>query len=170
MEELAKILKAKRTKEGSLDLDVPESKIILDDNGIAIDVKKYETNFAHEIIEQFMLITNETVAERFFWLEAPFIYRVHENPDPDKIDELNKFLFNLGYKIKYKWTWKRIKELLKTLLIVLIIIVVLWFFPPTHNLIIKFYESNTILQVIVDVIGKIFKGTWNAICSIFGSK
>ncbi len=80
------------------------------------------------------------------------------------------YLRSLGYKIKYKWTWKRIKELLKTLLIVLIIIVVLWFFPPTHNLIIKFYESNTILQVIVDVIGKIFKGTWNAICSIFGSK
>ena len=101
MEELAKILKEKRINAGSLNLDVPESKITLNENGIAIDVQKYETNFAHEIIEQFMLITNETVAERFFWLEAPFIYRVHENPDPDKIDELNKFLFNLGYKIKY---------------------------------------------------------------------
>lgn len=101
MEELAKILKAKRAKEGSLDLDVPESKIILDDNGVAIDVKKYETNFANEIIEQFMLITNEVVAEKFYWLEAPFIYRVHEVPDTDKIDELNKFLFNLGYKVKY---------------------------------------------------------------------
>lgn len=100
MEELAKILKAKRVKEGSLNLDVPESKIILDKNGVAIDVKKYELSFANEIIEQFMLIANETVAEKFFWLEAPFIYRVHEEPDIDKINELNKFLFNLGYKIK----------------------------------------------------------------------
>lgn len=100
MEELANILKAKRIKDGSLDLDVPESKIILDKNGIAIDVKKYELLFANEIIEQFMLIANETVAEKFFWLEAPFIYRVHEAPDIEKINELNKFLFNLGYKIK----------------------------------------------------------------------
>ena len=101
MAELAEILKEKRKKEGSLDLDVPESKIILDENGIAIDVKKYEINFANEIIEQFMLIANEVVAEKFYWLEAPFIYRVHECPDPDKIDKLNKFLFNLGYKVKY---------------------------------------------------------------------
>lgn len=100
MDELAKILKSKRVREGSLDLDVPESKIILDENGVAIDVKKYETSFANEIVEQFMLIANETIAERFYWLEAPFIYRVHEEPDIDKINELNKFLFNLGYKIK----------------------------------------------------------------------
>lgn len=101
MAELAHILKDKRYKDGALDLDVPESKIILDENGIAIDVKKYEINFANELIEQFMLIANEVVAEKFYWLEAPFIYRIHENPDTDKIDELNKFLFNLGYKIKY---------------------------------------------------------------------
>lgn len=101
MEELAKILKKKRLEEGSLDLNIPESKIILDENGIAVDVKKYETNFANEIIEQFMLITNEVVAEKFYWLEAPFIYRVHEVPDKDKVDELNRFLFNLGYKVKY---------------------------------------------------------------------
>mgnify|MGYP003735113239 CR=1 FL=1 len=100
MEELAKILKAKRMKEGSLDLDVPESKIILDKNGIAINVKKYEVSFANEIIEQFMLLANEVVAEKFYWLEAPFIYRVHEEPDIEKINELNKFLYNLGYKIK----------------------------------------------------------------------
>ncbi len=100
MQELALILKNKRVKDGSLDLDVPESKIILDENGIAIDVKKYEITFANEIIEQFMLIANETVAEKFYWLEAPFIYRVHPVPDIDKINELNKFLWNLGYKIK----------------------------------------------------------------------
>ncbi len=100
MEELAKILKERRRKQGSLNLDIPESKIVLDENGYAIDVKKYELTFANEIIEQFMLTANEVVAERFFWLEAPFIYRVHEVPDEDKINELNKFLYNFGYKIK----------------------------------------------------------------------
>ena len=100
MEELALILKKKREKDGSLDLDVPESKIILDENGVAVDVKKYEITFANEIIEQFMLIANETVAEKFFWLEAPFIYRVHPAPDIDKIKELNTFIWNLGYRIK----------------------------------------------------------------------
>ncbi len=100
MSELATILKEKRKKEGSLDLDVPESKIILNENGVAIDVKKYEITFANEIIEQFMLIANETVAEKFYWLEAPFIYRVHPQPDIDKIRELNSFIWNLGYKVK----------------------------------------------------------------------
>ena len=100
MKELALILKEKRTKDGSLDLDIPESKIILDENGVAVDVKKYEITFANEIIEQFMLIANETVAEKFYWLEAPFIYRVHPVPDMEKVSELNKFLWNLGYKIK----------------------------------------------------------------------
>lgn len=100
MEELAKILKARREKNGYLSLDIPESKIILDKDGIAIDVKKYEISFANEIIEQFMLTANEVVAETFNNLKAPFIYRVHEVPDMDKVKELNKFLFNLGYKIK----------------------------------------------------------------------
>ena len=100
MEELAKILKAKRMKQGYLNLDVPESQIILDNiTGKCLDIKKYETSFANEIIEQFMLTANETVAERFYWLEVPFIYRVHEEPDIDKVKELNKFLSNLGYKI-----------------------------------------------------------------------
>lgn len=100
MEELAHILKNRRNKAGSLNLDIPETKVILDENGFAIDVTKYELSFANEIIEQFMLTANETVAEKFFWLEAPFIYRVHEEPDLEKVTELNKFLFNLGYKIK----------------------------------------------------------------------
>ena len=100
MEELALLLKNKRTKQGSLNLDLPETKVILNEEGFAIDVKKYEMTFANEIIEQFMLLANENIAERFYWLEAPFIYRVHEVPEQDKIDELNKFLFNFGYKIK----------------------------------------------------------------------
>ena len=100
MEELARILQNKRIAEGYLDLNIPESKIVLDKKGKAIDVRKYETSFANQIIEQFMLTANEVVAEKFYWLEAPFIYRVHEMPDMEKVKELNKFLFNFGYKIK----------------------------------------------------------------------
>ena len=100
MEELALILKNKRLNHGYINLDIPESKITLDEEGRAIDVQKYELSFANEIIEQFMLTTNETIAEKFYWLEAPFIYRVHEEPDYDKIKETNRFLYNIGQKIK----------------------------------------------------------------------
>ena len=100
MAELATILKEKRKENGYLNLDIPESKITLDENGFAIDVSKYETYFANEIIEQFMLAANETVAEKFYWLQAPFIYRNHEAPDLDKVKDLNKVLYNFGYKIK----------------------------------------------------------------------
>ena len=100
MKELAIILKQRRMQDGYLNLDIPESKVELDINGKAISIKKYETNFANEIIEQFMLTANETIAEKFYWLKAPFIYRVHEVPDLERIEELNRFLYNLGYKIK----------------------------------------------------------------------
>ncbi len=100
MEELALILKNKRLEKGYLNLDIPESKIELDIDGRVTNIEKYENTFANEIIEQFMLTANETIAEKFFWLEAPFIYRVHEKPDYEKVKELNKFLFNFGLKIK----------------------------------------------------------------------
>ena len=100
MEELAKILKARRIENGYINLDIPESKIELDIEGKAVKIGKYETTFANEIIEQFMLTANEAVAEKFYWLDAPFIYRVHEEPDIDKVNELNKFLYNFGLKIK----------------------------------------------------------------------
>ena len=100
MAKCAKILKKRREKQGSLNLDIPESKLLLDENGYVLDIKPYELTFANEIIEQFMLTANETVAEQFYWLEAPFIYRVHEEPDEDKIKELNTFLYNLGYHVK----------------------------------------------------------------------
>jgi len=100
MEELAKILKNKRAEQGYLNLDIPESKIDLDINGRVTNISKYETSFTNEIIEQFMLKANETIAEKFFWLDAPFIYRVHEEPDIDKVKELNKFLYNFGLKVK----------------------------------------------------------------------
>lgn len=100
MEELAILLKQRRINNGYLNLDIPESKIVLDAEGKVLDIKKYETTFANEMIEQFMLTANETIAEKFYWLEAPFIYRVHEEPDYDKIEETNKFLFNINEKIK----------------------------------------------------------------------
>ncbi len=100
MAELATILKNRRLEQGYLNLDIPESKIELDRDGRAINVGKYETSFSNEIIEQFMLSANEAIAEKFYWLEAPFIYRVHEEPDIEKVKDLNKFLFNLGLKIK----------------------------------------------------------------------
>lgn len=100
MAELATILKNRRLEQGYLNLDIPESKIELDKNGRAINIGKYETSFSNEIIEQFMLSANEAIAEKFYWLDAPFIYRVHEDPDIDKVKDLNKFLFNFGLKMK----------------------------------------------------------------------
>lgn len=100
MEELAIILKDRRNRSGSLNLNIPETKIIFDENGKVIDIVKYELSFANEIIEQFMLTANEEIAETFYNLKAPFIYRVHETPDLDKIEELNKALYEWGYKIK----------------------------------------------------------------------
>lgn len=102
MKELALILKNRRLKNGYLSLDIPETQIVLDKQGIPVEIKPYETTFANEIIEQFMLTANEAVAEKFYWLNAPFIYRVHEKPDEEKVSELNKYLFNFGYKIKGK--------------------------------------------------------------------
>ncbi len=100
MSELANILKNKRLEQGYLNLDIPESRIELDENGKVINIGKYETSFSNEIIEQFMLSANETIAEKFYWLDAPFIYRVHEDPDLEKIKELNKFLYNFRLKIR----------------------------------------------------------------------
>ena len=100
MRELKNILKKRRDLNGSLNLDIPESKIILNENGIAVDIQKYDYLESNEVIEQFMLTANESVAEKFYWLQAPFIYRVHDVPDIEKVNDLNKFLFNLGYKIR----------------------------------------------------------------------
>lgn len=100
MEELAQILREKRRKRGSIDFDFPESKIILDEKGKPIDVKPYDRNTATKIIEDFMLIANETIAEDYFWQELPFVYRSHENPDPEKIMKLGIFINNFGYSIK----------------------------------------------------------------------
>ena len=99
MDELAKILRAKRHSRGSIDFDFPESKIRLDEEGRPIEVKAYERNDATKIIEDFMLIANETVAEDIFWQELPFVYRTHDNPDPEKLEALATFINNFGYSM-----------------------------------------------------------------------
>ena len=100
MAELADILREKRRKRGSIDFDFPESKITLDKKGKPIDIKPYERNKATKIIEDFMLICNETIAEDYFWQELPFVYRTHEYPDNEKIQKLGIFINNFGYSIK----------------------------------------------------------------------
>ncbi len=98
--QLAEILHDKRIKMGSIDFDIPETKVIIDENGNVTDIKPYEITFANKIIEEFMLVTNMTVAKTFSSLEMPFIYRIHENPDDEKIRELNEFLGKYGKRIK----------------------------------------------------------------------
>ncbi|MBP3283910.1 MAG: ribonuclease R [Clostridia bacterium] len=115
MAELSRILRARRVKRGSIDFDIPEAKVILDESGKPIEIKKYEITVSNNIIEDFMLAANETVAERFFWLEVPFMFRVHDLPDSEKLEEFSKFIFNYGYRVKglSKLQPKAFQELLK---------------------------------------------------------
>ena len=115
MQALAAILREKRRKRGSIDFDFPETKIVLDSQGRPIEIKPYERNTATKIIEDFMLIANETVAQHFYWLELPFIYRTHDNPDPEKIAKLATFVRNFGYSIKSRQEELHPKELQKLL-------------------------------------------------------
>jgi ribonuclease R len=100
MEELALILRKKRFARGAIDFDFDEAKIILDENGKPIEIRKYEYSIANRIIEEFMLVCNETVAEHFYWANAPFVYRIHEDPDSEKIQSFSEFLHKLGYHFK----------------------------------------------------------------------
>lgn len=100
MKELALILRRKRMLRGAIDFDFDEAKIILDEKGRPVEVKKYELTIANNIIEEFMLICNETVAEHFFWTNTPFVYRIHEEPDTDKIEAFSEFVHTLGYTLK----------------------------------------------------------------------
>lgn len=100
MEELCHILNEKRERRGSLDFDFPEARIILDDKGIPVEIREEERRIANRMIEEFMLVCNETVAEYMYWSQVPFIYRIHEDPDMEKINEFNKFIHNFGYNLK----------------------------------------------------------------------
>lgn len=100
MEELCEILYEKRRRRGAIDFDFEECKIILNDNGKPIDIKPYERAIANRIIEEFMLVCNETIAEHMFWTKLPFVYRIHEDPDEEKLQRFRNFAYNLGYFIK----------------------------------------------------------------------
>ena len=102
MKELADLVRERRRSRGSIDFDFPESKILLDEDGVPISIKPYERNAATKIIEDFMLLANETVAQHFYWMELPFVYRTHDKPDPEKILKLAAFINNFGYHIKVK--------------------------------------------------------------------
>ena len=100
MKELALILNEKRRKNGSIHFDIPEPKIVLDEKGAVVSISPYEKTIANTIIEEFMLIANMTVAREFFFLDLPFIYRIHEKPDEERLRELNEFLANDHKRIK----------------------------------------------------------------------
>ncbi len=102
MKGLADLVRERRRSRGSIDFDFPESKILLDEDGVPISIKPYERNAATKIIEDFMLLANETVAQHFYWMELPFVYRTHDKPDPEKILKLAAFINNFGYHIKVK--------------------------------------------------------------------
>jgi ribonuclease R len=100
MAELANILRNKRMNRGAIDFDFKEAKILVDDNGHPYDVVIRERSVAERLIEEFMLLANETVAEHFHWMNVPFIYRIHEDPDPDKLRRFLEFITNFGYVVK----------------------------------------------------------------------
>jgi ribonuclease R len=100
MEELCLILRDKRLRRGAIDFDFPEGKAILDEQGKPVDIVKRERSIAEQIIEEFMILANETVAEHMYHLELPFIYRVHEEPETESVSDLNNFLHLFGYHIK----------------------------------------------------------------------
>ena len=116
MQELADVLRERRHKRGSINFDFPESKIIVDKMGKPIEIKAYDRNKATKIIEEFMLIANETIAEDYFWQEIPFVYRTHDTPDDEKIKKLAIFINNFGYSIKVGQEDIHPKELQKLLI------------------------------------------------------
>ena len=100
MAHVAGVLREKRSRRGSIDFDFPETKVKLNALGQAVDILPYDRNTATKLIEDFMLLANETVAEHFFWQELPFVYRTHEKPDPEKMTKLGIFIRNFGYYFK----------------------------------------------------------------------
>ena len=100
MEHVSGLLRRRRRKRGSIDFDFPETKVILDEKGHTVDIRPYERNAATRLIEDFMLAANETVAEDYYWQAQPFVYRVHEKPDADRMQRLGTFIRNFGYQLR----------------------------------------------------------------------
>lgn len=115
MQELSRLLRERRGRRGSIDFDFPESKIRLDPDGHPVEIMPCERNAATKLIEDFMLIANETIAEDYFWRQMPFLYRTHEKPDPDRMRKLATFLHNFGYTLRLKDNELHPKELQKLL-------------------------------------------------------
>lgn len=101
MQELCEILNKKRMQRGAIDFEFEESKIILDEKGRPVEIKPYEREIANRMIEEFMLVCNETIAEHMFWANLPFVYRIHEDPDEEKLSIFHEFVYNLGYVVKW---------------------------------------------------------------------
>lgn len=100
LEELCHILSDKRERRGSIDFDFPEARIVLDEDGVPVDIVKEDRRIGNRMIEEFMLACNETISEHMYWTEMPFLYRIHEEPDMERINEFNKIIHNFGYLIK----------------------------------------------------------------------
>ncbi len=115
MGELSRILRERRQKRGSIDFDFPETKMTLDEDGKPLELTPYDRNAATRLIEDFMLLANETVAEDFFWQEIPFVFRTHEPPDEEKIRTLAAFINNFGYSMHIGANEIRPKEIQKLL-------------------------------------------------------
>lgn len=113
--DLADILRKKREKRGAIYFDFPEAKIKLDSQGMPVDIAPYERRVSNKMIEEFMLLANETVAEHYFWLKVPFVYRVHEEPDEDKIVTLKNFIAGLNYKMPMSKGGLKSKDMQKLL-------------------------------------------------------
>jgi ribonuclease R len=112
MKQLSDLLRDKRFGRGAIDFDFPESKIILDEKGRPVEIKAYERSAATRLIEDFMLLTNETIAEEYYWLELPFVYRIHENPDEEKLRAFATFINNFGYSLHLTNHTKELQKLL----------------------------------------------------------
>lgn len=115
MSRLSKLLREHRRIRGSIDFDFPETKMILDEKGCPLELCPYERNVATRMIEDFMLLANETVAEDYYWQELPFVYRTHEAPDEEKIRTLATFINNFGYSMHVGANEVRPKEIQKLL-------------------------------------------------------
>ena len=115
MRDLSRIIRQRRHQRGSIDFDFPETKIILDSKGRPTELKPYERNTATRLIEDFMLLANETVAEEYYWRELPFLYRTHEAPDDEKIRALATFINNFGHSMHLGTGEVRPKEIQKLL-------------------------------------------------------
>ncbi|MEG0448986.1 MAG: ribonuclease R [Lysinibacillus sp.] len=100
MADLSKILRHKRTMRGAVDFDFKESKVIVNEEGWPVDIEIRERTVAEKLIEDFMLAANETVAEHFHWMNVPFIYRIHEDPKPEKLQRFFEFVTNFGLVVK----------------------------------------------------------------------